>query len=234
MPSATENNGKSPPGMDETHLLVPWYAAGKLEEAEARQLEELAKEDQAFAELIAEAKREAQAAKSVNEALGGPPAAVWARIEESVEQERKAQAGARPAERFQTLRSAISNFLAELTAPQWQAIAAAAVAICVLEAGALAYLANGESKSSSKFHTASGPQAQLSARRSVFIVSFSDTATIGNIGKALDEAGAVIVEGPDSDMLYRIGLRNDNVGAKDQAYAKLQASGLVQLILPEK
>ena len=44
----------------------------------------------------------------------------------------------------------------------------------------------------------------------------------------------LIVEGPNTDSLYRLGLRNDNVPAKDQAYAKLQASGLVTLILPEK
>ncbi len=232
MPSATENNGKSR-GMDEAHLLVPWYVAGKLEEAEARELEELAKKDQEFAKLIAEAKREAQAAGSVNEALGGPSAAVWARVEKSIGQERKLQISAWPAERFQALRAAVSNFLAKLTAPQWQAVAAAAVAICVIEAGALLYL-SGSENTPSKFHTASGPQGQTSASRSVFIVSFSDTATIGDIGRALDEAGAVIVEGPNADMLYRLGLRNDNVQAKDQAYAKLQASGAVKLILPEK
>lgn len=227
MPSATENNGKSH-GMEEAHLLVPWYVAGKLEEAEARELEELAKKDQEFAKLIVEAKREAQAAVSVNEALDGPPPALWARIGQSIEQERKPQAG-----RFQTLRAAVANFLAELAAPQWQAVAAAAVAICVIEAGALIYLAGSEN-TSSKFHTASGPQGQTSARRSVFIVSFLDTATIGDISKALDEAGAVIVEGPNADMLYRLGLRNDTVQSKDQAYAKLQASGIVKLILPEK
>jgi len=219
--------------MDERHLLLPWYVAGRLEEAEARELEEFAKEDPEFAGLIAEAKREAQAAASVNEALGGPSPAVWERVGKSIEQERKPQTSMRLGERFQTLRAALSNFLAELTTPQWQAVAAAAVAICAIEAGALIYLASGEN-TPSKFHTASGPQAQMGARRSVFIVSFSDTATIGDIGKALDEAGAVIVEGPDGDRLYRLGLRDDKVGAKDQAYAKLQASGLVKLILPEK
>ncbi len=232
MPSATENNGKSR-GMEEAHLLVPWYVAGKLEEALARELEELAKEDQEIAKLIAEAKREAQAAEAVNEALGGPSAAVWARIERSVEQESKTQTSAWPAKRLQTLRAAIADFLAELTAPQWQAVAAAAVALCVIEAGALIYLAGGEN-TPSKFHTASGPQEQTSATRSVFIVSFPDTATMGDIGKALDEAGAVIVGGPNADMLYRLGLRNDTIKAKDQAYAKLQASGAVKVILPEK
>ncbi len=38
MPSATENDD----GMDEVELLVPWYVAGKLEEAEVRLIEDRA------------------------------------------------------------------------------------------------------------------------------------------------------------------------------------------------
>ena len=57
MPSAMENNGKSS-GMDEAHLLLPWYVTGKLEDAEAKELEALAREDAEFAKLIAEARAE--------------------------------------------------------------------------------------------------------------------------------------------------------------------------------
>lgn len=232
MPSATENNGH-PPGMDQAHLLVPWYVAGKLEEAEAREIEKRANEDQEFAKLIAEAKREAQATEAVNEALGAPSPAVWARIEKTVDRESKAQTSVTLPGRIQALKAAFSDFFAGLSAPQWQALAVAAIAICAIEAGAIAYLA-GSANTQSKFHTASGPQAQTNARQSVFIVSFRDNATIAEINKALGDAGAFIAEGPNADGLYRLGLRNDNVKAKDQAYAKLQASGLVKLILPEK
>jgi hypothetical protein len=219
--------------MDEAHLLVPWYAAGTLEEAEERELEQLAKEDQKLANLIAEAKREREAAVSVNEALGVPSPAVWTRIESSIEQEKRARRRLRLAEKARSLSGSISGFLASLTAPQWQAVAAVAVALCVIQAGALIYLA-GSGNAPSKYQTASGPQARGTARRSAFIVSFSENATIGDVSKALDEAGAVIVEGPNADMLYHIGLREDKVEAKDQAYAKLRSSDLVKLILPEK
>jgi len=216
--------------MDEARLLAPWYVAGKLEDAEARELEELAKEDPEFAKLIVEASREAEAAASVNEALGGPPPGVWARIEKSIGQERQVRSGISAAERFHTLKASFSRFFAGLTMPQWQAAAIAAAALCVIQAGAIVYL-SGAGTAPSKFHAASGPQA---ATHSVFIVSFSDEASIGDIGKALGEAGAVIVDGPNADMLYHLGLRNDTVQGKDQAYAKLQSSGLVKLILPEK
>ncbi|MGO9543434.1 MAG: hypothetical protein ACLPPF_01360 [Rhodomicrobium sp.] len=232
MPSAMENNGKSS-GMDEAHLLLPWYVTGKLEDAEAKELEALAREDAEFAKLIAEARAESQETVSINEAAGGPSASVWARIEATVEQEKRAQSSLRLPARVQSVKTSISSFFAGLGVPQWQAVAAAAVAVCVIQAGALFYLAGGD-HGTSNYRTASGPGAQVGAKPSVFIVSFSDSASIGEISKALDDAGAVIVEGPNDDMLYHIGLRDDTVAAKDRAYAKLQTSGLVKLILPEK
>ena len=229
MPSATENDD----GMNEVELLVPWYVAGKLEEAEVRLIEERAYRDKEFAKLIEDAKREAEAIALRNEAAGKPSAALWARIERSAELDKQARSHPWLEERIAHLKDAVSSFFAGLSAPQWQAAAAAAVAICVVEAGAIAYL-SGSGNTPAKFHTASGPKAEMSAKHSAFIVSFKDTATIAEINKALGESGTLIVEGPNTDSLYRLGLRNDNVPAKDQAYAKLQASGLVTLILPEK
>jgi anti-sigma-K factor RskA len=229
MHSATENHD----GKDKAELLVPWYVAGKLEDDEAREVEELAYSDPEFAKLIEEAKREAEAIATLNEAAGNPSSALWARIEESVEQERQVRSHSWLTDRFAHVTEAVSSFFAGLSVPQWQALAAAAVAICVAEAGAIAYLA-GSGGAPATFHAASGPKTQASAVRAAFIVSFKDTATVAEINKALGETGTLIVDGPNTDNLYRLGLRNDNVAARDQAYAKLLASGLVSLILPEK
>jgi anti-sigma-K factor RskA len=228
MPSATDENGD----MDEAQMLAPWYVAGKLEQAETRLVEELAYRDKEFAKLIAEAKQEAEAIASVNEAAGVPSSALWARIERSVEQDRKAQRHQWFMRQANALADAVSGFFAGLSGPQWQAVAAAAVAICVLEAGAIGYMASSETPA--KFHVASGPKAQTAPKRSAFIVTFRDTATIAEISKTLDDAGATMVEGPNADMVYRLGLRSDSLEAKDRAYAKLQSSGLTKLILPEK
>jgi hypothetical protein len=219
--------------MDEAHLLVPWYAAGTLSAAEARELEELAKEDQELAQLISEAKQVMDAAVSIYEALGEPSPALWTRIKTSIEQEKRSQQGLGLAAKARTLRASLSGFLASLTAPQWQAIAAAALALCVIQAGAIIYLAS-SGNTPSKYQTASGPKARGIARHSAFIVSFSENVSIGDVSKALDEAGAVIVEGPNAEMLYHIGLRDDKLEAKDLAYTKLRSSGAVKLILPEK
>ncbi len=232
MPSTSDNNGKFP-GMDDAHLLVPWFATGKLDDAAAREIEALAKEDQEFAKLIGEARQEYEADVSVNEALGGPSPDVWARLEQSVERDKQAQSRLRTIQRAHSIRTAVSGFFSGLTLPQWQAVAAAAVALCVIQAGALIYLSETD-RTVSNFHTASGPGAESSAGHAAFIVSFSDNASIGDIGKVLDEAGAVIVGGPNADALYHLGLRNDNLKAKDLAFAKLQSSGVVKLILPAK
>ena len=54
-------------------------------------LEERAKEDEEFARLINEVKREQKAAAALNEAMGELPQSVWQRLEQSVEEERREQ-----------------------------------------------------------------------------------------------------------------------------------------------
>ncbi len=231
MPSAMESKGE-PPEMSEARLLAPWYVTGKLDEAEARELEELAKEDPEIALLIEEAKREAGAATAVNEALGQPPHAVWERIECSIEQESSERSGARRASFFGGIRNSVSGFFAGLGAPQWQAVAAAAVTVCIIQAGAIAYLSQGGGEPA-KYGTASGPQKAAGAKPA-FIVSFSQAATAGEIGTLLDGAGLNIVDGPNGDMVYHLSLRDDNLEAREAAYKKLRSSAAVKLVLPEK
>ena len=96
MCSATGNKGK-PRDLSEAQLMAPWYVTGKLDETEAREVEKLAKEDEEFAQLIEEVKREQKASTALNEAMGELPPAVWERLEQSVEQERREQSRGRRA-----------------------------------------------------------------------------------------------------------------------------------------
>jgi anti-sigma-K factor RskA len=231
MSSAMGNKGE-PPEMSEAHLLAPWYIAGKLDEDEARQIEELAKEDPEFALLLKEASREAEASVSLNEALEGPPRAVWERLERTIEDESRARSQARWSGFLLSAKNSVSGFTAGFTKPQWQLAAAAALAICIVQAGTIIYLTQGGG--TAKYTTASGPKTEARTKSSAFIVSFSDKATIGEISALLDDAGAIIVEGPNSDMIYRLALRSDNVAGKDEAFKKLRSSAVVKLVLPEK
>ncbi len=230
MSSATGNKG-GPQDMSEEDLLAPWHVTGKLDEAEARELEALAKEDPEFAALLAEAGRERHATAAVNEELGKPSPAVWARLECSIEEGSREEARVRRAGLFEGIKTTVSGFFSGLTMPQWQAIAAAAVAICVIQAGAIAYY--GQERQPARYGTASGPASSAAAKRA-FIVTFSDTATMADINALLDDAGANIVDGPSADALYHLAMRNDTLEAKDIAYKKLRASPAVKLVLPEK
>ena len=87
MPSVMDDDGDR----GEAELLVPWYVAGNLEEADAQLIEELALRDKEFARLIEEARLEAETIASLNEAERGPSSALWARIEKSLDQERRAR-----------------------------------------------------------------------------------------------------------------------------------------------
>ncbi len=218
--------------MSEEELLAPWHVTGKLTEAEARELEALAKEDPEFAALLAEAGREQQGAAAVNEELGKPSPAVWARLECSIEQESREEARARRAGLFEGVKTTAFGFFSGLTIQQWQAIAAAVVAICVIQAGAIAYLAQ-DGRQPAKYGTASGPASSAAAKRA-FIVSFSQTATMAEINALLDGAGASIVEGPNAEGLYHLAVLKDTVEAKENARKKLRASPAVKLLLPEK
>jgi anti-sigma-K factor RskA len=224
-------NKGEPRGMSEEDLLAPWHVTGKLDEAEARELEALAKEDPEFAAMLAEAEGEQQATAAVNEGLGKPSPAVWERLERSIEQESRERARAQRAGFFEGIKATVSGFFSGLSTPQWQAVAAAAVAICVIQAGAIAYLA--QERQPAKYGTASGPATNAAAKRA-FIVSFSDTATMAAINALLDGAGASIVEGPSADALYHLAVPKDTVEAQEIAYKKLRASSAVKLVLREK
>ncbi len=229
MPSAMENDG-APPGMSEAHLLAPWYAAGTLHDAERRELEELAGQDPEFAALLADMQREARDTVHLNEMLGNPPNAVWERLTRSMEEEQRPSR--LPLSNFGgSLKETLIRFLGQITNAQWQAVAAFAVALCVVQACAILYLSRpGET---GKFSAASGPVIG-GKDTSAFIVSFQDAARIGEINTALGEAEAVIVDGPNAEGLYHVALRNDTVQARDQAYAKLRSLPAVKLILREK
>ncbi len=231
MSSATENNGLSP-DMSEVELLAPWCATGKLDEADARQIERLAKDSPEFARLMEETKRERKATIAVNEALDKPPRALWERLERSVEQDMRETSESSRRASFARLKASLSEFFDGFSMRRWQAVAAAAIAICVAQAAVIAYLAQ-ETGEPAKYGAASGPKAGA-AVKPAFIVSFTQTATMAEVNEVLEDAGARIVDGPSGDGFYRLGLNNDSVAARDLAYKKLRASATVKLTLIEK
>ncbi len=58
--SSAMGNKDQPRDPGEAEMLAPWHITGKLDQAEAREVEELAKEDAEFARLIEEVKARAE------------------------------------------------------------------------------------------------------------------------------------------------------------------------------
>jgi hypothetical protein len=218
--------------ISEAELLAPWHASGKLGEADARLVQMRANSDAEFAQLIEEARRERKAAVAVNEALGKPPQAIWERLEQAIEQDARERPHRSREAFFARLKASLSDYLDAFSMRHWQAAAAVAIAICIAQAAAIAYLTQ-EIGEPAKYGVASGPNARAVAK-AAFIVSFSQTATIADVTKVLEDAGASIIDGPSGEGLYRLGPRSDTVEAKELAYQKLRASPTVKLTLPAK
>ncbi len=198
MSSAKRSNG-APRDISEAELLAPWYVSGRLNEVDSRLVEKLAESDPEFARLIEEAQRERKATVAVNEALDKPPQALWERLECSVEQDIQEQSIRRRKTLFARLKASLSELFDAFSTHQWQAVAAVALSICVAQAVAIGYLAYNTGEPA-KYGAASGPKAGAVVK-SAFIVSFAQTATMADVNKVLEDAGARIVDGPGGDGL---------------------------------
>jgi|SRR5271165_295536 len=229
MPSATGNDG-TPPEMSEARLLAPWHAAGTLSGEERRELELLAKEDPEFALLLEGMGREARETVLLNESLGEPSQAVWERLSQSVAEAERAQSRSGLPVFLVSFKERAAAFLDGITKPQWQAVAAFALALCVIQAGVL--VSFNRPAGTGKFSVASGPASGAKAA-SAFIVSFDDKAAMGEITGELSGIGAIIIDGPNAEGLYHLGLRDDTVQARDQAFNKLRSLPAVRLVLRE-
>ncbi len=163
--------------------------------------------------------------------MGELPRSVWERLEQSVEEERRKQSRDRRAGFIESFKTSVSGFFAGLTMQQWQVAAAMAIAVCFIQAGAIAYLA--QDSGAAKYGTASGPKSATPVKPA-FIVSFSPDATVSEINALLDAAGASIVEGPNADGLYHLAIRAEPAKGRDLALRTLRASAAVKLVLPEK
>lgn len=231
MSSASENKEGRPPLDGETHLLLPWHVTGQLSRAEAQEMEELAREDPEFARLVKEAELEAKATVSVNNALDPPSPDIWRRLENSIGH--KESAGSRLRQRVSSFKAASRHFFANLTAAEWRLAAAAIMVLCVLQTGAIVYLLSASSNSG-KFVAASGPKIHHELPAASFLVEFDEAAKIGEINAVLEKAGAVIVEGPLPDRVYRLGLLDGSLSAKEAALRELRASPVIIRALPQK
>jgi len=185
---------------EELEALLPWYAAGSLEGAEARRVEAALAADPQLQHSYRLALDELAAAVDANQALGAPSPRAMDQLFAAIDAEpRSARSLAHE------LAGRISDFFASLS-PRTLAWATAAAALVIaIQAGVIGsdFIRGG--KAPAQYATASVASAPPAPGTYAF-VQFAPQATAAQIGQTLKAKGAVIVDGPTADGLYRLRL----------------------------
>jgi anti-sigma-K factor RskA len=194
----------------EIEMLLPWYAAGTLDAAEARQVEAALAADPELAQRYEWVRTEFAQETSINAAAGEPSAddvkTLFAKID-------ALPAARRPAA-SSGLAQRIAEFLASLSPRTlaWSAMAAS-LAI-VLQAGLIAGIAYKESTGG--YQTASVP-ANTASDGAYVLMRFQPQASAGDIAAFMETNKLSIVGGPFGGALYRVRVAPTKLSKDDLA-----------------
>ncbi len=200
---------------DEMESLLPFYLNGTLQGPDLVRLEHWLATDPHGAIALAAAEDELSAAMAANEAIRPRPDAL-SRFSAALEREAPNRAaGGLLASLFGRLR----------TAPPALAWAAAAAMLAVIVVQTAVVNRGGEG------YEVAG-QGDNQSERPFALVAFKADATAEAIATILTQAGGSIVDGPKPGGFFRVAIATDSAEAYDAALAVLDASGVVDTIMP--
>ncbi len=200
---------------DEMESLLPFYLNGTLQGPDLVRLEHWLATDPHGAVALAAAEDELSAAMAANEAIRPRPDAL-SRFSAALEREAPNRAaGGLLASLFGRLR----------TAPPALAWAAAAAMLAVIVVQTAVVNRGGEG------YEVAG-QGDNQSERPFALVAFKADATAEAIATILTQAGGSIVDGPKPGGFFRVAIATDSAEAYDAALAVLDASGVVDTIMP--
>ena len=211
----------------EIEELLPWYAAGTLDAAEAKAIEAALAADPELARKLDLTREEMGEAILDNEKLGSPSPRALEKLFALID----AEPARKPS--FASSLFDLGGRIADWFSPRtlgW-ALAAAALAIAV-QAG---FLAETIVKPGGGFTTASRPPESVAASGSFLLVAFQPNATAEAIARTLDAQKVTIVDGPRPGGLYRlrIGLTILPKQEVERVSAALQAeTTVIRMVLP--
>ncbi len=181
----------------EIELLLPWYAAGTLDQSEMRQVEAALASDPELARRYEWVRAEFAQETSIGEAVGEPSPGDVRTLFGKID--------ALPARRpnpSMNFSARIAAFLTSLS-PQTLAWSAAAAALVImLQAGVLAGFVF-QAKSQGGYQTASAPSAAL-GDGSYVLIRFQPQATAADIANFLAANKLSIVGGPSGGQLFQV------------------------------
>jgi anti-sigma-K factor RskA len=211
---------------EEIELLLPWHAAGTLGRRDAQRVEQALAQDGDLARQYALVREELAETIHLNETLGAPSARAMERLLAGIE----AESGAVRQGRSFSFSTWISERLSSL-APRTLAWSAVGAALAItLQAGLLASMYVGT--------TRSGPElASVSSPSSSFVrVRFVPTATAADITQFLKTNKLTLVDGPAAGEFYRVRVADAPLPKEEvgKIAAKLrEQSGIVGFVATE-
>ncbi|MGO4870463.1 MAG: hypothetical protein ACLPGW_07595 [Roseiarcus sp.] len=207
---------------DAIEALLPWYAAGTLDPEDVKRVEAALARRPDLRASLETAREDRDETIALNEALGAPGPAAWARVLAVAQAEpRKPSLKARLA--------ALVGLGAEPNRARLAWAGAAAAIVIVLQGATILSLlpvAKGPGYQTASETTAAAGGANV-------LVAFAPDARLDQVGAWLQQHHATIVEGPRGG-LYRVRVGDKSL-TKDQMsalVAELAASPLVRTALP--
>lgn len=205
---------------DEIELLLPWYAAGTLNERELAQVETYLANNPHVHDQLDLIEDEIGASIHANEAIDGPPAGALDRLMSQIESE-----GAGPRQSTNAMQDRISQWLSELAgsfgSPVMKAAGALAALVIVVQGVALGGLLLG-SDDGTKFVPASGGEHVVTPSGPAFLVKFAPNASAADITRILDASKLRIVDGPKPGGIFRVAMAPDDKADAKNVLTKLK------------
>jgi hypothetical protein len=210
--------------MEAIEHLLPWYAAGTLDAANAERVEAALAREPALRLSLSLIREDQEETVALNESLGAPSAAALDRVLAVVQAEPlKASLWARLA--------SLTEFGARRAPMRWAyaGAAAAALVIALQTATIVTLLPSGNG---SQYGTASEPSKGQEG--SAVLVTFAPDVRLDQVAAFLRARNASIVDGPSGAGTYRVRVAKETLSRDELAkvVAQFSSDPIVQLALP--
>jgi anti-sigma factor RsiW len=206
-----------PDDTDDVALLLPWYATGRLGEADRRRVEIYLEEHPQKRAHLAAIEEELAETERLNRALPGPSG--MDDILAAIRGSENRRADARTESRIGRLLAKLGEWLTDLAPPVRGAAIAALLVLLAVQAGTIGALMR--SPQEAEFRTAAG-ETEIAARPAL-LVMFAPDAPAAEITALLETIEARIVDGPRAGGVYGLAVAPE--ADPEAALAALQARG---------
>lgn len=184
---------------EEIELLLPWYATGQIDPADAARVQAYVSKDPEMALQLETIREDMHLSAITNERIAPPSSAALDRLMAQIEQEPQVKQSALTW--TSGLTGKLEDFLHTLAPGQLSWISMAAAILIILQASVIGVGIWRGADQGKTYETASGKEE---AAGPAFLVKFKPGASFGDITEFLDTLDAQIVTGPQKGNLYKI------------------------------